>query len=345
VALLCVLGTALQGAEIPKPSGSAIVAADSKLELVYTREPYMEGGLTEGPAVAPDGSVYFSDITFGNFKGRILRYEPKTGKTTVFADDSGKSNGLTFDADGFLVAAEGADYGGRRISRWNVKTGERATLADGYQGKRFNSPNDIALDSKGRFYFSDPRYLGNEPRELDVMAVFRVDRDGTVVEVTHDVTKPNGVGLSPDEKTLYVAEHNNGSERITDPNAPPGTPGAMKIYAFPLGPDGLVQGERKTIVDFGEGPGCDGMTVDEKGNVYLTSRSASRPGVMVVNPEGREVGFIPTGSADQKAGAAVGLPSNVEFGHGDQAKILYITVDRSLYRIPLKVRGYHPQYR
>ena len=320
-----------------------IVPEGAVLEKVFTRSLPISGGLTEGPAVAPDGRIYFSDIPAGDDKGKIMRFDPKRGGTDVFADDSGKSNGLTFNADGQLIAAEGADQGGRQISRWNVKTGEKTVLANKYDGKRFNAPNDLTLDTKGRVYFSDPRYLGFETRELEHMAVYRVDTDGTVVEVTHEVEKPNGVALSPDGKTLYLADHNNGSESITDPNAPKGEHGNMKIYSFPLGDDGLINGPRKTIVDFGNQAGCDGMTVDAEGNIYLTSRGLKRPGVMIINPDGEELGFIPTGPANQTdPDSPVGLPSNVEFGIGDEANVLYVTVDLSLYRVKLGVKGYHP---
>ena len=342
------LFTGFCATEAPPPEQAVaepIVPPDATLEKLFTRTADIQGGLTEGPAVAPDGSIYFSDIPFGTDKGLIMRFDPKAMQTTVFAEDSGKSNGLTFDADGHLLAAEGAGYGGRRISRWNVETGERTTVADNYQGKKFNAPNDICQDSKGRIYFSDPRYLGHEPRELEHFAVYRIDTDGTVVEVTHDVEKPNGVGLSPDGKTLYVADHNNGSERITDPDAPKGEHGAMKVHAFPLGDDGLVNGPRRTLVDFGTEAGCDGMTVDEQGNIYLTSRSLKKPGVLMINPEGEEVGFIATGPENQTDPEnAQGLPSNVEFGIGDEADMLYVTIDLSLYRVRLNVKGYHRQY-
>jgi gluconolactonase len=325
------------------PAAAAVVPEDAKLEKVFTRSLPINGGLTEGPAVAPDGTIYFSDIPFGSDKGKIMRFDPKTSETSVFAEDSGKSNGLTFDANGHLIAAEGADQGGRQISRWNVESGEKTVIADKYDDKRFNAPNDLTLDTKGRIYFSDPRYLGAEKRELEHMSIYRVDTDGTVVEVTHELEKPNGVALSPDGGTLYAADHNNGSERITDPDAPAGEHGAMKIHSFPLGSDGLVSGPKKTLVDFGKEAGCDGMTVDENGNIYLTSRGLTRPGVMIINPQGEEVGFIPTGPANQTDPAsAQGLPSNVEFGVGDEANVLYVTIDLSLYRIELGVNGYHP---
>src|SRR5262245_49935784 len=336
---LLIFVPSLPAADVPAPTGDTIVPKGAKLELLFTRTAKIEGGLTEGPACAPDGSIYFSDIPFGKDKGMILRFDPRTRKTTVFTDDSFKSNGLKFDAKGFLIACEGSDEGGRAVVRWDVKTKKRTVIADRYDGKRFNAPNDLVLDKKGRIYFSDPRYLGDEERELKHRAVYRIDTDGKVVEVTHDVEKPNGIALSPDGRTLYLVDHNNGTDKI-DPNAPPPKKGAMKVYAFPLGDDGLVKGERKTLYDFGEFAGCDGMTVDNKGNIYLTARSLKRPGVLVINPEGKELAFIPTGQAEQQdKKEPVGIPSNVTFGIRDESKTLYVTVDKSLYRIPLKVEG------
>ena len=147
---------------------------------------------------------------------------------------------------------------------------ERSVVADNYQGKKFNAPNDLCLDHQGRIYFTDPRYLEDEPRELTHRAVYRIELDGIVtkvMEVTHDISKPNGIAISPDGKTLYVAEHDNGTDKI-DATKPAPKQGPMKIYGFPLGTDGLVAGERKTVVDFGEGKGCDGMTLDSQGNLY-----------------------------------------------------------------------------
>ena len=337
---------ALRSAELDKPTGESIVSPDARLELLFTRSAPIKGGLTEGPAAARDGRIFFSDIPFGSDKGLIMVFDPKTKETSVFTDDSGKSNGLQFDAQGFLLACEGSDHGGRRVSRWNIKTKERTTVADKYQGKRFNAPNDMTVDRKGRIYFSDPRYLGTETRELEHRAVYRIDTDGTVVEVTHDVTKPNGIALAPDEKTLYLADHDNGTDRI-DPTQPPPKTGPMRIYSFPLGADGLVNGARRTLIDFGNQAGCDGMTVDEEGHVYLTPRGLKRPGVLVIDPDGREAAFIPTGAKNQTSDAthpAVGIPSNVEFGVGPERNMLYITIDTSLYRIRLKVNGHHPEH-
>jgi len=329
--------------DVPAPSGERIVDPGARLELLFTRSAEIAGGLTEGPAVAPDGSIYFTDIPFGQDAGMILRFDPKSGKTTVFSADSGKANGLIFNADGHLIACEGAGYGGRRISQWNVETGQRETLAERFDGKRFNSPNDLCVDRRGNIYFTDPRYVGHEPRELSHRAVYRLSRDGTLTEVTHDISKPNGIAISPDERTLYVADHDNGTDNI-DPAAPPPEPGDMAIYAFRLRRDGAV-GRRRTLVDFEDKKGCDGMTVDQQGNLYLTVRDPSRPGVLVIEPEnGSEIAFIPTGPGDQTAAEPVGLPSNVEFGRGAESHVLYITVDTSLYRIPLLAKGFHRQY-
>jgi gluconolactonase len=336
---VALLLTLLPAADVPKPTGKAIVSPDAKWEHLFTRTAPIKGGLTEGPAVAPDGSIYFSDIPFGKDKGMILRFDPKTRKTTVFTADSRKSNGLKFDRKGYLIACEGSDYGGRCVSRWDVKTKKRTVLADRFKGKRFNAPNDLVIDRKGRIYFTDPRYLGPERRELKHRAVYRLGTDGKVVEVTHDVEKPNGIALSPDGQTLYLADHNNGTDRIG--SGPPPKPGAMKLYAFPLGRDGLVAGKRRTLYDFGKEAGCDGMCVDVKGNIYMAARSLKRPGILVVDPAGKEVAFIPTGPPQTGAAEPHGVPSNCTFGIGPESKTLYVTVDTSLYRIPLKIAGYH----
>jgi gluconolactonase len=338
--VLLLLPLSLRSDELPPPKANSIVPKEAKLELLWTRSDGVKGGLTEGPAAAPDGSIYFSDIHLGKDRSKIMRFDPKTKKTTVFAEDSRHANGLMFDADGYLIACEGSDQGGRCVSRWDVKTGKRTVIVDRYQGKHFNAPNDVCIDLKGRIYFTDPRYLGDEPRELKHRAVYRIDTESTVEEITHDVEKPNGIALSPDQKTLYVVDHNNGTDKI-DPKAPPPKKGAMKLYAFPLGDDGKVSGARKTLIDFGDEDGIDGMTTDVKGNLYLTVRSLKRPGVVVTDPRGKELAFIPTGKSQPGAKESVGLPSNCDFGIGEESKVLYVTVDTSLYRIRLNIDGYH----
>lgn len=339
---LLFLPMAITAADPPPPTGDNVVPEGAKLEKLFTRTAKLKAGLTEGPTCAPDGAIYFSDIPVGEDKGMILRFDPINKETTSFYDDSRKSNGLKFDREGRLVACEGADGGGRCVARYNIKTKQHEIVADRYMGKRFNSPNDLAIDKLGRIYFSDPKYLGPEKRELDRFAVYRVNEDKTVVEITHDAEKPNGVALSPDCKTLYVIDHNNKNERL-DISTNPEKKGAMKLYAFPLGDDGLVHGARKTLYDLGAENGFDGMAVDEKGNLYLAQRSLKRPGILVLNPEGKEIAFIPTAPPQPGAKEPVGIPSNCCFGAGDEKSTLYITIDVSLYRIRLKVPGVkHP---
>ena len=118
----------------------------------------------------------------------------------------------------------------------------------------------------------------------------------------------------------------------------------MKVYAFPLDDRGLVNGERKTLVDFGKENGCDGMRVDSSGNLYLAVRSLARPGILVIDPAGKELAFLPTGPQGQTGlfEEWKGIPSNVEFGIGDDSHTLYVTVDKSLNRIQVKTTGFHP---
>lgn len=342
----CISSMIIRAEEVqPNP----IFPEDAKLELLFTRKAKINSGLTEGPAVAPDGSIYFTDMPFGKQdNGMILRFDPRTQRTTVFTNNSSKSNGLAFDLNGNLISCDGADGGGRRLIRWNTKTGEGTTLVDHFHGKRFNAPNDLCIDSKGRIYFTDPRYIGDEARELKHRAVYRVNQDATVTEITHAVEKPNGIALSPDERTLYVGDHNNGSEGANlSPNAPPPIKGAMKVYAFPLDQNGLVSGPPRALVDFGQQAGCDGMTVDSHGNLYLTCRSLQKPGLLVIDPHGKELAFLPTGRRNQSGEFEdwKGIPSNVEFGIGEDKHTLYVTIDKSLYRVRVKTEGFHHIYR
>lgn len=324
-------------------SGNSIFPPEARLEHLHTRQVKLNSGLTEGPAVAVDGRIYFTDMPFGKDNGMILIFDPRIGKVSVFTDNSGKSNGLAFLPDGTMVSCDGADGGGRRLVRWNLQTRTGTTLVDRFMGRRFNSPNDLAVDQMGRIYFTDPRYGGTEPREIEREAVYRLDPDGTVMEVTREVEKPNGIVISPDMSTLYVGDHNNGGNRLS-PSDPEPKRGAMKVYAFPLDDSGKVKGARRTLVDFGKENGCDGMTVDAGGNVYLTCRSLARPGIKVVSPSGQELAFLPTGPVNQTGLFEdwKGIPSNVEFGIGEDANSLYVTIDKGLYRVRTKTRGFHP---
>ena len=272
---------------------------------------------TEGPAAAPDGTIYFSDIT-GSARsreaGHIMRYDPRSNRTDVFRSPSGMANGLVFDLDGRLLAAEGADHGGRRVTRTDMRTGKAERLATSYDGKPFNSPNDIAIDGRGRVYFTDPRYVGHEPVEQPLQAVYRIDVDGSVHRIIADAGKPNGIAVSPDGKTLYIA-------------ATPHTDNRNTILAYDLGDDGAAR-FRKVLVAFEKGY-ADGLTVDRAGNIYCGCGSL---GVRVFAPSGEEIGTI----------AVPAAATNVEFGRGEGQSWLYITAGKAMYRIRLNAAGYHP---
>jgi gluconolactonase len=313
----------LRGAE------NEIFPANAKLETLYTG-----AVLSEGASAAPDGTIYFSDITFtyisGMQAGHIMKYDPKTGKTTVFRSPSGMSNGIKFDAQGRMVVAEGADYGGRRVTRTDMKTGKSEILAALYEGKPLNSPNDLTIDEKGRIYFSDPRYLGDEPVEQPVQAVYRIDPDRSLHRIITDAGKPNGVCVSPDQKTLYVVSNENGTTGMF--RIPAGTPlhkGTMALLAYDLNSDGTAK-LRQTLNDYAPEDGPDGLVTDSEGNLYVAIRAVSRPGIYVYNPQGKELARIPT----------TVLPTNVGFGRGVERSTLYVTAGGSLYRIQTKKSGY-----
>jgi hypothetical protein len=165
----------------PNPDGSEdpILCPGTTLETLF-----VDGFYTEGPAVGPDGRIYFCDITptfLSNMAaGNIWAYNPTDGSTTLIRSPSGMASGIQFDAAGRMVIAGGADFGCRSIIRTDLKTGRSHILAGLYTGKHFNSPNDLVIDRNGRIYFTDPRYFGHEPIEQPVFGVYRIDPDGSV---------------------------------------------------------------------------------------------------------------------------------------------------------------------
>lgn len=304
--------------------------------------------LTEGVSVAPDGMVYFSEITFSHKArdkngvieaGHIWKFDPSTRKTSIFRSPSGMSNGIKFDAAGNMIVAEGADYGGRRVTRTDMKSGKSYIIAGMFEGRPFNAPNDITIDEKGRIYFSDPRYLGHESIDQPLMAVYRIDTDGSIHRIITDAGKPNGVAVSPDQKTLYVVSNDNGAtgfERLNTDAATqadkvdaPLRKGHMALMAYDLAADGTTK-FRKTLVDYAPFDGPDGLVVDKDGNLYVAVRAENRPGICVYSPDGTELAYIKTE-----------IPTNVGFGRGAEAKTLYITAGSSLYRIRVNREGYH----
>lgn len=286
-------------------------------------ELWNEGDFTEGVAVRADGQVFFSDILRDPSKpGRILQFDPKSRKTSVFAKDSLKSNGLFFSPSGRLLACCGANGGAMALCEVSP-SGKVTPIVQKYQGRQFNAPNDLVVHPNGSIYFSDPRYIGPEPIELDHQSVYRYDlKTKALARVTTDIEKPNGVHVSPDGKILYVAETNNGSTG-QNPDAEP-VPGRMTLNAFEIAANGSLA-NKKVLVDFGDQLGTDGMAVAPDGNIFAAVRSENRFGIVVYSPSGKELDYLKTPE----------LPTNCCFGVGDEKRILYITAGTGLYRINL----------
>ncbi len=296
------------------------IFADTKTNLLFS-----EAHFTEGPVIGPDGLLYFSDITWtsesGMQAGHIWRLNLSTGDAEVFRSPSGMSNGLLFDLEGRLVAALGADFGGRAIVRTDPSTRKSYILAGLYNGRSFNSPNDLTIDEQGRIYFTDPRYEGHEPMEQPFMGVYRIDPDGSVTRLLSQVGHPNGIAVSPDQKTLYVSSAEY-----------PMWGGLNALLAYTLGEDGSLS-ERRVLVDCVGVAGFDGMKVDAVGNIYAARPAGADRGIYVYSPQGEELAFLRTPVA----------PSNVAFGTGAYARTLFITGGGAIHSIRTNHEGYHPK--
>lgn len=281
----------------------------------------------EGPAY--DGeNLYFSDIA-GN---RILKRD-KSGAVSVFRADSGRTNGNIIDSQGRLVSCEGAEMGPggrRRMTRTDLKTGAVTVLTERYEGKRYNSPNDVCEDALGRLWFTDPRYGEfRDDLEMDVEAVYRIDPDGKVARVLtqKDIDRPNGIAVSPDNKTLYVVDSH------------PKAGGNRKIWAFAIQKDGSLA-DRRLVFDFGKGRGGDGLRVDAEGNIWVAAgisvlRGTSEtldvpPGIYTIRPDGTLLGRV---------AIPENLITNLCFA-GPDRKTVYVTAGKTIYRFSSNVPGY-----
>ncbi len=284
--------------------------------------------LLEGPAFDAGGNLYFSDIV-GN---RIYCMTPD-GSRSIFRDDSGRTNGNTFDAQGRLISCEGAEFGPggrRRVVRSDLKTGSIEVLTDRFEGKRYNSPNDVVVDGMGRIWFTDPYYADDRSSlEMTEEAVYRIDLDGNVSRVLTQpaIERPNGLAVTPDNKTLF----------IIDSHTRPG--GNRKVWAFEIAPDGTLRSQ-KLVFDFGRGRGGDGMRLDQRGNLWVAAgillpRHAGETddvpaGVYVITPSGEMLGRIPIPED---------LCTNLAFG-GPERKTLFVTAGKTIFKIPVAVSGY-----
>lgn len=298
----------------------AIFAADAKLKVESGG-----GSGGEGPAWHPELGV----LTSGN--GHVYQVT-KEGKSGIYRKNAG-TNGLLFDSKGRLLACE---HGQRRVTRTELD-GKITVLTDRYEGKRYNSPNDLTVDSKGRIYFSDPRYgsrtgmeiLDEEKRTIE--GVYRIDPDGKVTRVLgREVDRPNGVLVSADDRFLYVADNNN--DRVG---------AARKLWRFDLKKDASVDvTSKKLLYDWGKGRGPDGLKQDEMGRLYVAAglnkpNSPAEPakdvkgGIYVLSPEGKLLSFLPVPTDEV---------TNCAFGGADR-KTLYITGGGTLYSIRTTTPG------
>ena len=274
---------------------TAHLAAVEGLVAPQAKVEQLAGGFrfTEGPACDARGNIYFTDIP----NNRIHKWSVD-GRLTTFRDHTGGANGLDFDQEWNLLACEG---GNRHLTSISPD-GKVTLLADSYQGKKLNSPNDLWIDPKGGVYFTDPRYGNQDGLEQGGFHVYYLPPgQRLLVRVLDNLVVPNGVVGTADGKLLYVADASDG-----------------KTYVYRIQEDGSLA-DRKLIAPVGS----DGMTLDERGNLYL-----ARDVVHVYSPKGEKITTIEVPEA----------PSNVCFG-GKDRRTLFITARKGLYSIRMNIRG------
>lgn len=284
---------------------------------------------TEGPVWHPDGSVYFTDVA----SSRIMRRDP-TGQVHEYRKPSGKANGLVFDLSGRLLACEG---GARRVTR-TEQDGSLTVLADHYRGQQLNSPNDITIDSTGTIFFTDPRYGPRTDMQIvdeagrAVEGVYSISPDGRLTQLlAHEVQRPNGLAISPDEKYLYVAD-----------NANDNAGSARKLWRFELNAErSVVPGSQHLLFDWGTERGPDGMAIDSQGVLYVTAglNDASPHETAVRYPAAVYVIAPDSGQLLRTIPVPIDMITNCAFG-GEDLKTLYITSGHKLWSIPVETPGH-----
>ena len=271
------------------------------------------GTITEGPAWDGAALLYTSIID-----NEIRRFDPATGAITTLYRDTGGANGLAFGPDGSLYACAGT---GRAVVRYDAN-GVKTVLADRFEGRRLNSPNDLALDAAGRIWFTDPRYGDDHSdREIDHDSVYRLTPPGNgagmwnIERLTFDTTRPNGILLDRDERTLYVAQSDYSLDSV------------RQLRAYPIALDGSL-GQYTVLHDFGEARGIDGMCWDAAGNIVATcgwERSGPGPRIAVFATDGA---LLAEHHLPSNAG-----PTNCAFGGSGLADLYVTTLDGRLYRV------------
>jgi len=292
------------------PALDALIAPGAKIEVLASGFNWSEG------PVWRDGGIVFSDVpentVFGWKEGDAAAKVVLKPSGSLSNDGQG-SNGLAVDAQGSLILCQ---HGERRIARLE-KDGSFTSLADRYEGKRFNSPNDLVIANNGTIYFTDPPYglkKGGAAAELDFHGIYALTSAGKLSLLVQDVRFPNGIALSPDEKVLYIA--------VSEPQN-------TRVMAYELQDDGSAKNGRvffnaKPLKSAERKGGCDGMKVDTNGNIWTTGPG----GVLIIDKTGKHLGNILTGQAT----------ANCAFGGSDR-DTLYITADMFLLRVKTLAKG------
>ena len=271
-----------------------LIAKDAKVERLADGFSF-----TEGPAVDKDGDVYFTDQP----NNRILKWSVDDKKLSIFLENSGRANGLYLDKQGSIYSCSDMDN-----EIWKIDmSGNHIVLVTEFGGKKLNGPNDLWIHPDGGIYFTDPLYkrdywTRNPDMQQDGEYIYHLSTDGKLIRVDTDIQKPNGIIGSPDGKHLFVADIKAG-----------------KTFVYDIQTDGTLA-NKKLFTNMGS----DGMTMDSKGNIYLTGR-----GVTIFNPQGEKIANIPI---------EAGWTANVCFG-GKDMKTLFITASENLYCLKMNVAG------
>ncbi|OYP38931.1 SMP-30/gluconolactonase/LRE family protein [Rhodopirellula sp. MGV] len=264
---------------------------------------------TEGPAWEPESkTLFFSDIP----NTSIHRVMPD-GTVELFTDQSKHTNGILIAADGKIRACQMDG----QVVEYEITTGEATPIAGKFGGRRFNAPNDLIVDSQGGIYFTDPLFSAPTPLPQTIQAVYYIapseDEEPRVSRVTSDIKAPNGIGLSPDGGKLYVCPSGQAEMLVYDVLGP-GKLSPAKTFCHVKQPEGKSNS------------GADGITLDVKGNVYVTTDL----GVQIFSPDGEFLGLVEFPQ----------IPANVCFG-GDDWKTMYVTARTGVYRVPMPIAGLH----
>lgn len=291
---------ALPAEKVSGETGGVVAPGAEVKELANIDQYVGERSKTEGPVADDKGNVYFSDP----YGPKLYRWSPD-GTLSIFSEAINGPNGLGFDRDGNLIACEAYK---RRMAMLD-KNGTVTSLTDNYEGKKYNEPNDLFIDTKGGIYFSDPYFhVHREPLEQEIHGLYYITPDRSqVIRVIDDMGDPNGICSTPDGTQMYVIDT-----------------GEQKTYLYDVNPDGTLFGKRLFVAW-----GLDGLVVDSEGNVYITG---GEDYVNIYDKQGALIDKI-------VVPITKGHTANLCFG-GEDMRTLFITAGNSLFSIRLRVKGF-----